>query len=368
MNSSIPKEKCKVRYPDFEEAVRLCLKAGKSCKMGKSDMALAFRHLPMRKQDWKYLLMKAEHPETKKVYYFVDKCMPFGSSISCAHFQAVSDAIAHIVECLNNERTVNYLDDFFFAALLKYLCDQQMKVFLDVCQKIKFPVALEKMFWGTTMLTFLGLLLDSERQLVCIPIEKICKANEIIDFFLDPRVKKVTVLQIQQLCGYLNFPSCVIPGCAFTIRLYSLVSGNSKLKQHHHVKIKEETRLDLLVWKKFLSSQRAFCIPFMETGDVMASEINMYSDASGKIGFEALCDCNWMKGMWEPSFLEQEPSIEYLELFAVTAGILTWIRKFQNKRVILFCDNISVVHMMNGSASKCKNCMILIRLIALEGM
>ena len=61
-------------------------------------MSSAFRHVPMRKDLGYLLVMKATHPICKKVYYFVDKCLPFGSSISCAIFQAVSDAIAFIVQ------------------------------------------------------------------------------------------------------------------------------------------------------------------------------------------------------------------------------------------------------------------------------
>ena len=368
INSSIPKDKCTIRYPDFQEVVRLCLETGKCCKMGKSDMASAFRHLPMKKQDWAYLLIKAEHPKNGKIYYFVDKCLPFGSSISCAHFQAVSDAIAH------KRKTINYLDDFFFAALYKYLCDQQMDKFLEVCKRIRFPVAMEKTFWGSSVMTFLGLLLDADRQIVCLPHERIVKATELIDYFLNPRNKKVTVLQIQQWCGYLIFLcKCIVPSRAFTMKLYNVISGENfgktPSKQHHHVKIKEENRLDLLVWKKFLANPGVLCIPFTQLGELPADVLNMYSDASGKIGFGDLCQNSWMAGLWEKTFLdEEEPSIEYLELFAVTAGIITWIRRFANRKIILFCDNISVVHMVNNTAAKCKNCMILLRLITLEAM
>ena len=47
VNSGIPKEKCSVKYPDFEEAVKLCLKEGRGCSVAKSDMSSAFRHVPI---------------------------------------------------------------------------------------------------------------------------------------------------------------------------------------------------------------------------------------------------------------------------------------------------------------------------------
>ena len=97
VNANTPEELCKVRYPDFNKAIQLCLLAGKSCHIAKSDMKSAFRNLGIKKNHWKYLVMKAISPLDGKTYYFVDKCLPFGASISCSHFQRFSNAVKHIV-------------------------------------------------------------------------------------------------------------------------------------------------------------------------------------------------------------------------------------------------------------------------------
>ena len=60
------------------------------------------------------------------------------------------------------------------------------------------------------------------------------------------------------------------------------------------------------------------------------------------------------------------PSIEYLDLYAVAIDILLWIRHFANRRVVIFCDNISVVWMINKATSSCKHCLTLVRVITLE--
>ena len=223
VNSGIPEDICSVEYPDFMDVVELCMKAGVGFCCMKSDMSMAFRNVPMDRKSWRYLVLKAEHPTTGKVYYFVDKCLPFGASINCAIFQAFSNSVAHIVTFRTKKPLVNYLDDYFFAALYKALCDGQVNVFLDICKQICFPVSLEKTYWGTTWLTFLGLLIDTVKQLICIPVDKLNKAKEMIGFFLDKRNKKVTVHQIQQLTGFLNvLCRCIVPGRAFTRRLYNL--------------------------------------------------------------------------------------------------------------------------------------------------
>lgn len=149
--------------------------------------------------------MKARNPINKEWYYFFDKCMPFGSSISCAHFQSFSDAISHVMKVETGKENVNYLDDFLFIAFNQVICDQQVEVFLEICSKIKFPMAVEKTCWATNLITFLGMLLDKVNQIVAIPENKVDKALTQIQSVLSCRKHKVMVLEIQKLCGILNF-------------------------------------------------------------------------------------------------------------------------------------------------------------------
>ena len=97
VNANTDKALCSVTYPSFDRAVQLCIAARKCCMTAKSDMTSAFRHLRIKKLHWKFLVMMAESPINKKIYFFVDKCLPFGSSISCAHFQEFSNAVAYLV-------------------------------------------------------------------------------------------------------------------------------------------------------------------------------------------------------------------------------------------------------------------------------
>ena len=181
-------------------------------------MKVAFRGLGMLRKHFKYLVMKARSPlDGKNILFFFDKTLPFGSSISCSHFQHFSNAIAHILKYCMGKIPINYLDDYLMAALLKALCDGQINTFLDICKEINFLVNLDKTFWGMTKLTFLGLLIDTANQLVCIPIDKIDKAKMLINRVLTRQSKKLTIKVLQSICGFLNFIGrCIIPGRAFT--------------------------------------------------------------------------------------------------------------------------------------------------------
>ena len=297
----------------------------------------------------------------------MDKCLPFGASISCSHFQRFSNAVAFILRMRTGNPAVNYLDDYLFAALKKFICDSQVQQFIDLCHEINFPVNMEKTIWGTTLLVFLGLLINTVEQTVSIPLDKLTRGLEMINEVLENRSRKVTLAKLQKICGFLNFLGrCVVPGRAFTRRLYTYTSGN--LKPHHHMRVNNEMRMDLEMWKTFLEHPTAFCRPFLDFNDTLkADDIYFYTDASGRIGMGAINDEQWMIQMWEQSFLDKfKPNIQYLELYALVAAVLQWIHKYSNRKVALFCDNKNVQSAVNDSSTSCKYCMRLIRILVLH--
>ena len=370
IDGNTPKEFCTVSYPDFSVAVKQCLREGIGCHLSRSDMSAAFRNLGILRRQWRLLCMKAKSPLDGKWYLFYDKCLPFGSGVSCKIFQEFSDCIAHLVKWKANvgKDVTNYLDDYLFVALLKAICNHQCRTFLEICDLIKFPVALDKTFWGDTRMTFLGFLIDTIAQMVCIPVDKITKGVNLITYLMGKR--KATVYQIQQLCGYLNFISrCIVPGRTFTRILYQ--SLNPALRQHHHLKITQEMKMDMGIWLEFLKTPESFARPFMDFDLVSADELDFYTDATKnpKLGFGGCFNNSYMYCRWNSNFIRQyDPSIAYLELYAVTAAILAWIHRLKNRRVVVFVDNKPVKSMLNFMTSGCKNCMILIRILVLQQM
>ena len=142
---------CSVSYRDLDHAVRNCLKLlsrlGGQCDIyySKTDVRSAFRVVPLLLSQYKWLMMKAKDPETGKTYFFINKCLLFGASISCAIFQAFSDTLVHIMLVKYGDEhpdsLTNYLDDFLFLAYTKMLCDRLVKKFLDLCLEIGCPIA-----------------------------------------------------------------------------------------------------------------------------------------------------------------------------------------------------------------------------------
>ena len=399
LNSNTPKDLCSVQYKDLDFAVRACLqlltKIDPDQQNGilyfsKSDLVSAFRILPLKPNHSRWLIMAARDPWTHKKYFFVEKNLPFGASISCSHFQRISDCLRHITTHLLRKKnleemgvTTNYLDDFLFIATEQQVCDEMLTTFMEMCADIYFPVALDKTEYATSQIVFLGIILDGVRHLLIIPEEKKLKAlNQIL--WVESKSKS-TVHCLQQLAGILNFlHKAIVPGRVFTRRMYAKFSHimdhkgkllvGSKLKPYHHVKLDREFRDDCEVWKFFLnnSTSSLLCRPFVDVEAMSyATELGFTSDAaaSEKLGFGCVYGNRFCYGKWPELFIKtQNPSIQFLELFGLVVAVFNWSEQLQNSRSIIFCDNDAVVKMVNKNSSSCKHCMYLLRMLVLRSL
>ena len=90
VNHHIPAEKCMVKYNDLDMAVRLSLikikNGAQKLYYSKTDLMSTFRILPLKFKSLHWLVMKCRTPWNKKMYYIIEKNLPFSSSISCHHF------------------------------------------------------------------------------------------------------------------------------------------------------------------------------------------------------------------------------------------------------------------------------------------
>ena len=390
-NYYTPEEYCSVTYQDLDYAVKCCLAwcgtnmdetdgadNDENCQifLSKADIHSAFRVILGQQSGWPWTILKVTHPVTGRVYYCIDKNLLFGASISCALFQRFSNALHHLVEVFSGcpLSATNYLDDYLFCAPSKQECNALVSIFMQITHDLGLTVAEEKTEWGTERLIFLGILIIGNKLLLSVPKDKRLKALNYACMMMDKR--KSTIHDLQKFTGYLNFIcKAVFPGRAFTRRMYAKIpwfnSEGNKMKQHYHVNLDSEFKEDCKVWVSFLQNDipASICRPFVDlTLTKSASELDFYMDSSANplLGFGGYFGEEWFAGTWDPRFiLECSPSIEFLELYAMTVGILLWSEWLSNSRVKIFTDNKTAWDILNNSSSSCKNCMVLVRKIVL---
>ena len=216
---------------------------------------------------------------------------------------------------------------------------------------------------------------------LCITEDKRRRALSLISWALDK--KKLTVKQAQSITGTLIFLCrAIVPGRTFTRRMYSKITGiidnNSALKHFHHISLDAEFISDCQMWQLFLThadTQKVLCRPFTDVcGLAATSEIlQFFTNAStgNKFGLNGGFGCffngRWNFGIWPQNFMLQEsPSIDYLELYALCVGVLTWSKLLTHRNVTIFCDNTGVRDMVNSTVGKNNQSMVLLRILMLE--
>ena len=147
-----------------------------------------------------------------------------------------------------------------YTSLMKKLCNDLVRSYIQLCSEINFPLAEEKTNWSSQLITFLGMLLNTITQTIHIPIEKRDKALKHLWDLLTSR--KTTVLKLQRLAGLLHHLSkALAPARAFNRRYYWKYKG---LKQLHHVRVDKEMKLNTEIWIKFLNNDACLARPFID--------------------------------------------------------------------------------------------------------
>ena len=361
INDFIDESYTSVKYSHFDQVTEKLLKLGMNTQMGKIDIKSAFRLLPCYPGDFDLLGFKFDN------FYYIDKCMPMGCSVSCATFERfLSFLECEIKRRSGNENIDHYLDDFIFlGAPLRDECSKLMLSFLDLASEIGLPIALDKTEGPSTCITYLGLVLDSEKMEIRIPLSKIKEIQAEIDQCL--MLKKITLQKLQSITGMLAFCTRALPaGRAFLRRLYEAMSQASK--PFHRIRLNNSIKADLFMWKKFLSEYNGTSL-LLDQEWVSSDCLNLYTDGAGgkNLGCGVYFEGRWAFLKWpvEWNGTDSFSDITYLELVPVALSCSLWKKEFERKQIQYSIDNEAVVAILNKKSSQSSRVMTLVRYIVL---
>ena len=320
--------------------------------MAKSDIESAFRLIPLRKSEYN-LTGFYWHG------YYIDKCLQMGSSSSCFIFERFSNALQYILrekcQIVNN---VKVIDDFLIFGQNELQCLKNLQKFIETMLELGVPLSKPKTFRPSTRMEFLGIVLDTQAMTAHVPENKIAEYSKEVEKYLG--ADTITLKGLQSLLGKLNHTIQVINvGRPFLRRLYDLLIGHTKPLAT--IKLTSGAKDDLELWYKFLHSNNLKPIK-IEGNTLDSRKINIGSDSSHK-GFGATFGSRWIKGTFPPHWLHF--SIALLELYPIYIIISMFKEELINAELISVCDNLSVVHIINGQTSKCKKIMKILRPLVL---
>ena len=347
INDNINKEDFTLRYSRIDDAIRLIkLAGGKGALLAKVDLKSAFRIIPVRYEDRELLGI---HWRNK---FYIDRCLPFGLRSAPFLFNQFAHTLEWILQ--NNysiSKILHYLDDFLLVGSPNSEgCLQALTTMLEVCAKLGFPIAPDKLEGPAHCIVFLGILLDTQLMQLRLPEDKLLALMELLKQWQTSR-RTVTKRKLLSLIGKLSFAAKAVPaGRLFLRRLIDLSTKATKL--HHHISLTANARADIQWWLDFLPGWNGVSLMLQPNWE-SAADLNLSTDASGVIGYGAYFQGAWIAEEWSAQHIQH--SIQWKELFAIVAASATWGHQWSGKKIRFDCDNQAVVKAWQSKAPKNHN-------------
>ena len=339
-------------YCSIDDAYAIINKLGPGALLSKIDLKDAFRLIPVCTADWNLLGIYWNN-------YYIDTCLPFGLRSAPYLFNRLASALHWILEHnYGVDHLLHYLDDFFTAGpASSNTCEKNLHAMLSLCDTLNVPVKTSKVEGPTTSLTFLGIHLNTVTMEASITSER--KQTLLMELFSLHSRAKCTKRELLSLIGKLSFSCKILPaGRIFLRRLIDLSTTVKKL--HHHIRLTVDARSDMQWWLDFLPNWSGKSL-ILEDHWTPSTKMQLFTDASGTIGWGAYWSGKWLQGHWSEAQLDMD--ITWKELFAIVMAVHTWGSLWQKQKILFHCDNQAVVSIWESGSTRAKETMALVRLL-----
>ena len=339
-----------LKYMTVYEAMDSIMRLGRGAPLAKLDIKHAFRLCPIRAQDQHLLGMQWQGR-----YYF-DQVLPFGLRSAPFIFNCLAQTVEWEAKRRGTQAIHHYLDDFLVVgAAHTSECSTALHTLTAICQELGIPLAEEKLEGPSTVLEFLGILLDTTKLEARLPEDKLTDLHRALDHWATRQ--RCTKRELLSLIGTLSFAAKVVPaGRTFLRRLIDTSTTTSS--PNHHINLSDAARRDIAWW-------RAFATPWNGASFMLlpqwtpSPDLQLFTDSSGEIGFGAYFAGEWFQGRWTQQQLPR--SIQWKELYPIVMATFVWGHCWATKKVLFACDNQAVVACIRSGTSHSPHMMALLR-------
>lgn len=353
VNDGIDPNICSLAYTTVEEVAACAASFGKGALLAKVDIESAYRLIPVHPQDrvlqgmqWNGMI-------------YVDPMLPFGLRSAPKIFNAVAEALHwHLLQS-GISHLYHYLDDYIMVAPPQSACCQQsLGTLLVECGRLGVPIAPHKTVGPTTVITFLGIQIDTINGELRLPADKLQRLRELLASWGGRR--GCTRKDLESLIGMLNHACKVIrSGRSFLRRMIDLLHATHRPHAcNTAIRLNLGFRADLAWWQEFLAAWNGVSYLYPPRS---FPKVHLYSDASGSWGCAAWCGDAWFQVQWDAR--ASSISIAEKELIPIILACEVWGQSWSGCQVICHCDNQSVVADLRSRTSKQKGMMHLLRCV-----
>ena len=157
INDGISQGSCSLQYASLDNAVDIIIQIGHGTRLVKLDLANAYRMAPVYPDNQPLLGIHWQG------HTFFDRALPFGLRFSPKIFNAVANLLALVLHCEGVQLVIHYLDDFLvFEPPGLNTASTARALVESILSHIGTPIAHHKTQGPATMLSFLGILIDTD--------------------------------------------------------------------------------------------------------------------------------------------------------------------------------------------------------------
>lgn len=236
-------------------------------------------------------------------------------------------------------RIVVYIDDFLIFGSSKEECTQAVNLVIELLLNLGLLINWKKSeIVPCKKCKFLGIIIDSERIILELPIEKRVKVLNLVEKTLKDKAR----IKIQNLAEVVSVLVAACPAVAYSWLYYKeLESAKRKAYNDGNMNkftfLPEQAISELEWWKDNIMSSRnkIRCSNF---------DLEIFSDAS-LTGWGAVCDQHKAKGLWNSS--ERLYHTNHLEIFATFLALKCFASNLDGAQILLGIDNLTALAYIN---------------------
>lgn len=342
VNSGIPRDSylgdtVKLTLPTVNTIVAMIKVKGRGCALFKRDLRRAYRQIPVDVGDIHML------GYTWKDHLYFDMVLPMGLRSSALCCQRTTNLVAHICQ-KRSISVINYLDDFIGVEFWARASEAYMglgTILKDSGLEESAPKAISPTF----TMPCLGVQFDTMALTLTITPDRLQEILELLDTWENKT--RANKQEVQSLLGKLMFvASCVRPGRVFVSRLLNFLRC---MPNDKFMTLSYETLADIRWWKVFMPLYNGVSMmPWQEWSE--PDEV-VSSDACPS-GCGAWVDDEFFSRPFPSHILALNLHINALELLTVVVSIKVWGKRWMGKRIVIYCDNMTSVTVVNSGASR----------------
>ena len=217
---------------------------GQRAEMAKADVKKVYRNVPVHLDD-RWLLGMEWQGAT-----FVDGTLPFGLKSAPLLFMALGDTLEWLAKAHGAGWLRHYIDNFVTVEAPETSdCARSMRAFKEVCGRKGMPLDDGKEEGPATVLTFLGMELDTQQGEVRLPRERLLGLTKKLEEWKG--MKSCRKRELLSVVGHLSHTCRAVRAWrSFMRRLLDLSTTVRSLDKRVHLNV--AARADLEWWRRFV--------------------------------------------------------------------------------------------------------------------